>query len=480
MAFKIGDRIQSTFLPTTIDDYVGSQDPVRVYDAFVDSLDFNQLEIPLIPNPGAERYDPKKMLKLIIYGYSYGTRSSRLMEKACHHNLSFIWLMAGLKPDHRTIGRFRGDNKEAIKKVLKQCIRMCIDMKLVDGNTLFIDGSKFRANASIGNTISRQELEKEIANIEEHIEELVNEVEDTDKKESHQFSLVEVQEKIADQKQLAQRMKEFITKMDADKTSTINTVDPDAVKAKSRQGTHAFYNVQCVTDKKHGLIVQAEAVSAPNDFQQLKPQMEQAADNIGHQPQQVCTDAGFFSPTQIATIDPVITVIMPSPRQTHEERRTGSALPTPFDKSHFQYDKERDQYICPTGKLLTHQGVDGERPHRHVYQAKPADCQKCPHWGTCTSAKRGRKIIRSEHEDIIKRQEAIYKLESNQATYRLRKQYAEHPFGHFKRNLNAGQFLLRGRKKVNAEVSILATCFNITRMMTIIGIGQLIPAFKGI
>ncbi len=479
MAFKIGDRIQSTFLPATIDDYVGAQDPVRVYDAFVDSLHFNQLGIPLIPNPGAERYDPKKMLKLIIYGYSYGTRSSRLMEKACNHNLSFIWLMAGLKPDHRTIGRFRSDNKDAIKKVLKQCIRMCIDMKLVDGNTLFIDGSKFRANASISSTISRQELEKEIANIEKHIEELVNEVEDTDEKDVKQSSLIEVQEKITDQKQLAERMKEFITKMDADKTSSVNTVDPDAVKAKSRQGTHALYNVQCVTDKKHGLIVQAEAVSAPNDFQQLKPQMEQAIDNIGHQPQQVCTDAGFFIPTQVATIAPAITVIMPSPRQAHEEK-SEPVEPGAFDKSYFQYDKEHDRYICPTGKFLTHQGIDSDRPHRHVYQAKATDCQKCAHWGTCTSAKRGRKIIRSEHEEIIKRQEAIYKLEPNQAIYRLRKQYAEHPFGHFKRNLNAGQFLLRGRKKVNAEVSILATCFNITRMMTIIGIAQLIPAFKGI
>ncbi len=481
MAFKIGDRDQKTFLPSAIDDYVGSQDPVRVYDAFVDTLDFHQLGIPLIPNAGAERYDPKRMLKLIIYAYSYGTRSSRLMEKACHHNLSFIWLMAGLKPDHRTIARFRSDNKEAVKKVLKQCIRMCVDMGLVDGNTLFIDGSKFRANASLGNTISRQDLEKEIASIEKHIDELVNESEHIDEKEANQSSLVEVQEKITSQKQLAGRMKECLTKMDTDKAPSINTVDTDAVKAKSRQGTHALYNVQCVTDKKHGLIVQAEAVSASNDFGQLKPQMVQAADNIGHQPQHVCTDAGFFNPTRIATIDPAITIVMPSPRQAHEEKQSEPAPPKLFDKSHFQYDKERDEYICPTGKRLTYQGIiDADHPHKHAYQAKASDCQKCLHWGTCTSAKKGRKIIRSDHEDIIKRQEAIYKLEPNQAIYRLRKEYAEHPFGHFKRNLNAGQFLLRGRTKVNAEVSVLATCFNITRLITIVGMVQLISTFKGL
>lgn len=478
MAFKIGNRDQQTFFPPAIDDYVSSQDPVRVYDAFVDALDFHQLGISLIPKAGAERYDPVRMIKLLIYSYSYGQRSARLIERACYHNLSYIWLMGDLKPDYRTIARFRSEHKDAIKKVLKQCVSMCVDMGLVDGNTLFIDGSKFRADASLHNTLSREQVEKELKKAEDHIEQLINECERKDQEESGLSSLVKTQEKIISQERLAEQMKQCLAKIDSEKLSSVNTVDPDCMIAKSRQGTHAAHNVQCVTDSKHGLIVQADTVGQPNDNNQLLPQIKQAAENIGCKPKTVCSDSGFFNPKETKKIDPEITVIMPSPQQAHEDKATVKAAPSPFDKVNFQYDKERDEYICPGGKRLTNRGVDAERPHRNIYQAKSSDCITCPHWETCTTAKQGRKVIRSEYEDVIKRQEAIYKSEHGQEIYKLRKQKSEHPFGHMKRNLHAGQFLLRGREKVNAEISVLATCFNIARMITIIGIAKLIANLK--
>ena len=94
MAFMFGkNRDQETFLPTVIDDYVGANDPVRVYNAFIDALDFNELGISLVPKAGAERYEPRRMLKLLVYGPSYGDRSSRKLERACCHNLSYMWLM---------------------------------------------------------------------------------------------------------------------------------------------------------------------------------------------------------------------------------------------------------------------------------------------------------------------------------------------------------------------------------------------------
>lgn len=478
MAFKIGNRDQQTFLPPVIDDYISPQDPVRVYDAFVDALDFHELGISLVPKAGSESYEPSRMLKLIIYGYSYGDRTSRLLERACRHNLSFIWLMGNLKPDDRTIGRFRSDHKEAIKKVLKQCARMCIDMNLIDGNTLFFDGSKFRANASIDNTFSQEQLEKELKRIEQHIDALVDESEQADQNEEHLPSLVETKEKIIGQQQLAERLKQCLTKIKADECSSANIVDPDAVIAKSRQGTHAVHNVQCVTDEKHGLIVHAEAVSEPNDNHQLVPQMKQAAETIGHQPENVCSDAGFSNPSETKDIDASITVIMPSPKQAYDDKQPEPPTPSPFDKSHFEYKKEQDEYCCPAGNRLTHQGVDPDRPHRHMYQAKSSDCRRCQNFGTCTTNKNGRKIIRSEYEDIIKRQEAVYQSDHGQEIYKLRKQKVEHPFGHMKWNLHAGQFLLRGLPKVNAEVSILATCFNIARMITIIGTTPLIAHLR--
>ncbi len=115
MAYRFGNRHQMALLPKSIEQYISKDDPVRVYDAFVEALDFNELGIEINANKvGNSEYDPKSMLKLFVYGYSYGTKSSRTLERATYHNMSFIWLVGGLKPDHKTISEFRRRNKKAI------------------------------------------------------------------------------------------------------------------------------------------------------------------------------------------------------------------------------------------------------------------------------------------------------------------------------------------------------------------------------
>src|SRR5690606_30211027 len=121
---------------------------VRVYDTFIDCLDFEGLGIAMNSNAvGNSSYNPKTMLKILVYSYSYGWRSSRKIERALHHNLSFMWLSGGLKPAFKTIANFRKNNKESLKEVLVHCARLAMKLNLIEGNTLFTDGSKFRANA---------------------------------------------------------------------------------------------------------------------------------------------------------------------------------------------------------------------------------------------------------------------------------------------------------------------------------------------
>ena len=90
MAYRYGDRCQIELFPQSIEDYVGKDDPVRAYDAFVEALDFHALGMTIDPRQvGNPEYHPKAMLKLLVYGYSYGIRSSRKLERATHHNVSF-------------------------------------------------------------------------------------------------------------------------------------------------------------------------------------------------------------------------------------------------------------------------------------------------------------------------------------------------------------------------------------------------------
>lgn len=476
MAYKTGNRVQPTFLPPVIEDYVGLEDPVRVYDAFVDALDFKALGIPTEPSSGADEYYPKDLVKLIIYGYSYGIRSSRKSERACHHNLSFQWLMGGQKPDYRTIARFRSKYKQQIRKLLKQCVRICMDLNLIEGNTLFTDGSKFRANASINQTWTKEKCEKNLRKIYEHIDRLLEESEKIDKNEDEQNSMVKLNEQVQNKKKLVEKIQGIMGQLKDSDKEYINSTDPDCVKAKGRQGSHACYNVQMTVDNKHGLIVHGEGISENNDLNQLKDQLEKSTDTVGKKPENSCADAGYNSTDDLAHIDKDIRLIVPSKEQSQEEK--GQQKLKPFDKEQFTYDREADEYICPEGKRLKCQGLNHKNQSKQ-YRASARDCRNCQRFEVCTSAKTGRTISRLLQEGFRQQLKDTYDSPEGQQIYQLRKEKVEHPFGHFKRNLAAGQFMLRGKDKVDAEVSILSTCFNIARMITIIGIPELIARLHG-
>jgi len=470
MAYRYGDRFQLGLFPRSIEDYVAPSDPVRAYDAFVEALDFNALGIEIDPNQvGNSEYDPKAMLKLFVYGYFYGTKTSRKLEREIHHNLSFIWLMGGLKPDHKTIAEFRRKNKEALKKVLRQCARMCLKLDLIVGNVLFVDGTKIRANASRAQTHDQAYYEQHLSEIDRRIEELVEECEKIDEMEEGQKSWIEMEHELTQKQQLKERIQEALRAMKETGRDQINLTDPDCAIMHSIHGSHASYNVQSVVDDKHGLIVHVEAVSETSDVNQFAQQIDQAHDVLEKPCEAASADAGYADTQELQKIDEKgIKVVVPSQRQAlHEEEG-------PFSKSHFRYDQEQDCYWCPEGHRLNYVGTDKGSGKRHYQIIDRKICHRCVHYGQCTEAKKGRKIIRLPLEEVKERLEAQYEEASSQEIYARRKARVEHPFGHIKRNLKTDGFLLRGQSGVNAETSLLGTCFNIARMITILGVSGLI------
>ena len=101
-------------------------------------------------------------------------------------------------------------------------------------------------------------------------------------------------------------------------------------------------------------------------------------------------------------------------------------------------------------------------------------CFNCPHWGSCTKGKSGRRLVRLDNEELMEKYESQYEQEDFQNIYAKRKARAELPFGHIKKNLKTDAFLMRGLDGVNAETSLLATCFNVARIITIMGVSGLI------
>jgi transposase len=476
MAYRYGNRYQFGLFPQSIEDYVAPHDPVRAYDAFVEALDVNDLGIQIDPDQvGNSEYDPKAMLKLFIYGYSYGTKSSRKLERETHHNLSFMWLMGGLKPDHKTIAEFRRKNKETLKKVLRQCARMCLKLDLIAGNVLFVDGAKIRANAARAKTHDQAYYEQHLLEIDRRIEQLVEECEKIDEMEEGPKSWVEMDRELTQKKQLKERMQEALKTLKETGRADVNLTDPDCALMHSIQGSHASYNVQSVVDDKNGLIVHAEVVQEATDVNQFATQIGQANEVLEEPCKVACADAGYADTEELQKIDgQQIKVIVPSQRQAlHEEEG-------PFSKSHFRYDKEQDCYWCPEGNRLRYDWTDKQSGKRFYQITNGKICRRCVHDGQCTSAKKGRRITRMALEEIKEKFEVQYEEPESQEIYKRRKARVELPFGHIKRNLKTDGFLMRGRSGVNAETSLLATCFNLARMITILGVSGLIDKLIGL
>jgi len=474
MAYRHGtDRNQMMVLPPTLDQFIGPDHPVRAYDAFVDALDFRQLGIELDERKvGNSEYDPRCMLKLLLYGYSYGVKSSRKLEREVHNNLAFIWLMKQLKPDHKTIAEFRRKNKESLKKALGLCARLCLNLGLIEGNVLFVDSTKIRANAGKANVHKRKWFETQLRRIDERIEQLLSQCEQIDKSESQYGSLVTMPKELTKANRLKESIENALAEFSkrSEKTKDgyerkVNRVDPTSVEVKSPQGSHCGYSMQTVVDDQNGLITHTDVVSEPNDCNQLAVQVRGAEEDLGRECKMACADAGYSDIVEIAKIESTgKIVVVPSQTQAlHGEIR-------PFDKSKFNYDADLDCYLCPKGHRLVFRGFHDTVRQKLDYRIeKPLLCRTCQHFGICTKSKQGRTIVRHVLEEVRETVSRRFEQPEIRQVYKRRKARVEHPFGFIKKILGFGQFLLRGLEGVRAEASILATCFNLRRMINLMG-----------
>ena len=264
------------------------------------------------------------------------------------------------------------------------------------------------------------------------------------------------------------KVEEILNELKDTNKKSYNTTDPDSAKLHGVHGTFTGYNVQSVVDEKHGLIVSLDATSQSNDYNQLMPQLEEANKVLGKKCKVVCADTGYASIDDLVKVDESgIKVIVPSARQTTAEKRE----PLKYAHVNFKYDPSNDCYTCPEGQKLTKSYVNSTRKSIR-YKAEKTVCHACQFLSQCTPSKQGRIIERPFNQKIKEKLEAQYLEPENQAIYKLRKQKVELPFAHIKTNLKLDSFLLRGKNKVHAEISILAACFNITRMMNILGINK--------
>ena len=466
------ERDQLLLLPEAVDDYVGSDNPVRFIDAFVDGLDltaagFLRVEAKAMGRPG---YAPGDLLKLYIYGYLNRVRSSRRLETECHRNIEVLWLLRTLKPDFKTIADFRRDNRAAFRAVFRQFVLLCRRLDLYGRELLAVDGTRIKAVNNKDRNFTRSSLREFIRRADEWLEDYLKRLDEGDVEDGATGGGARTKnlaEKIAALNEKRGRYQAMLAQLDRTGEDQISLTDPDSRAMAAHTKVGVGYNVQVAVDAKNKLIVEQAVTNQVVDMGLLTETSEPAREILGVETIDVVADRGYFKIEDIEACEQAGCVPHVAKPQRGSSVREGL-----FRKDEFRYDAGLDAYVCPAGKLLTPIRRGRMRDLERTDYGNPKACRACPLRPRCTND--ARSVFRLENEDVLDRM--AERLKARPAILDRRREVVEHPFGSIKQWMYQGAFLMRGLANVRAEFSLTALAYNLRRALNILGVEAMTAA----
>jgi len=466
------ERDQLLLLPEAVDDYVGSDNPVRFIDAFVEGLDlaaagFLRVEAKAMGRPG---YAPGDLLKLYIYGYLNRVRSSRRLETECHRNIEVLWLLRTLKPDFKTIADFRRDNRAAFRAVFRQFVLLCRRLDLYGRELLAVDGTRIKAVNNKDRNFTRSSLREFIRRADEWLEDYLKRLDEGDVEDGATGGGARTKnlaEKIAALSEKRGRYQAMLAQLDRTGEDQISLTDPDSRAMAAHTKVGVGYNIQVAVDAKNKLIVEQAVTNQVVDMGLLTETSEPAREMLGVETIDVVADRGYFKIEDIEACEQAGCVPHVAKPQRGSSVREGL-----FRKDEFRYDAGLDAYVCPAGKLLTPIRRGRMRDLERTDYGNPKACRACPLRPRCTND--ARSVFRLENEDVLDRM--AERLKARPAILDRRREVVEHPFGSIKQWMYQGAFLMRGLANVRAEFSLTALAYNLRRALNILGVEAMTAA----
>ena len=315
--FKEYRQEQMMLMPASLEEKVAPGHLARYVSRAIDEIDLRDIE-DSYSELGRHAYHPRMLIKIIVYGYSIGVRSSRRLEKELKEDIVFMWLSGGQEPDFRTISDFRKDRLRDIKKIFSEVLQVCAELGMVRCGKISIDGTKIEANSGKNKITFRKKLEKSLSGYEEKIEEILKEAEAVDAEEDRLYGNTdgysvephtpeEIRKALKHLRQKKARLekeqgklqvksevvKEKLNRLGEGRNSYGNT-DPDATLMLMKNGSLGVgYNVQMATENQ--VIIAYGVYQRPNDNHLLQPMIEEIEKNLGSQPEVVTADKGYCS-----------------------------------------------------------------------------------------------------------------------------------------------------------------------------------------
>ncbi len=465
----------------SLEDTISQDNPVRFIDAFVNSINLEKIGFTsrVLKTEGRPSFDTKVFLKIYLYGYLNGIRSSRKLEKECFRNLEMQWLLEAVRPNYHSIADFRKDNPKALKQLFKLFVSFLKNADLIAGETIAIDGTKSRAHNGKKSNFNQKKIDKHIAYIEARSQEYLDQLEQNDIKDNP-IAISNIQQKIARLQQNKIRYELLEEQLKSSGEPQVSTTDADS-RALLVQGqvVEVSYNIQAAVDDKHNLIVATHTINR-NDKNALSAIALEAKENLEAETFTVLVDKGYHNGREIEACKQAnITTIVAHPDQGKSNE---NGTQPEYLVSQFTYNKENNTYTCPQGQTLTTTGSWHKKTGRtqesgyQFQKYRTPACKTCPVKDQCTSRKGGREIDRSQYADAVEENHQRYK--DNPQRYRKRQEINEHIFGTIKRKWGYNYTDLIGLEKVNGEHSLIMLVYNIKRSINILGVPELMAKLK--
>ena len=423
---------QGLLLPSNMRDWLAEGHLAHHVSDLVDGLDLTAFYAPY-EGDGRRKspYEPRMMLKVLIYGYATGVFSSRGLARRLEEDVAFRVLAAGNFPSHRTICEFRRRHLADFKELFVEVVRVAGEMGVAHFGQLSIDGTKVRANASKRKAMSYARMVEQERRLRGEIEALVERARETDAAEDERFGeafrgdelpdeLRRREERLAAIRSAKERLEARQREADdargrkpgqkhnpkggrpykgeygePDGQAQENFTDPESrIMKTSSEGFQQCYNAQVAVEGANQLVVATEVSANASDQGRMVGLVDEVETVHGRRPGTVLADAGYCNEAELAALEA----------------------------------RGVDGYVAL-----------GREGNRQV----EADAEKHP-----AKARMAEKLA----------------TEAGQAQYAQRKWRAEAPIGWIKEALGFRRFSLRGLNKVQGEWNLVCLALNVKRM----------------
>ena len=427
LAIKSDNRKQNLLLPPSLDELVPENHMVRVVDAVIDRLDISDI-LSTYRGGGNSAFNPKMMLKVLVFAYLSNVYSSRRIEELLKRDIYFMWLAGMKRPDFRTINYYRGKRlKEGFDTVFTQVVRLLHEEGFVSLKVQYIDGTKIESVANKYTFVWRGSVEKYDARLKAKTEALLRQIEQNHAIENQENPVPEeltaeevtkrverIKEKV-DADNLGKEERKSLKQIETDSVPRMNRyreqletmgsrnsyskTDPDATFMRMKEDAmlngqlKPGYNVQISTENQ--FITNFGIYQRPTDTLTMISYLESFKARYGMQSEEIVADSGYGSEENYEYMFSNGMTPYVKYNMFHVEQRRGYRN-NPFRVSNLFYNPDDDFYVCPMGQKLKfirqekRYTASGYQQTVSVYRA--SRCEGCPLRGQCHKSKRDRQI----------------------------------------------------------------------------------------